>query len=187
MRFNGEETTLGDGFRAAGSRLPQIFAWSLVSATVGLLLQLIENANEKIGSFVRAILGAAWTVITYFVVPVLVVEKIGPFQAIGRSLALLKKTWGEALIGHWGLGFFIFLLALPGVALFVIGIIACTAVAPLGIALIGLAVLYFLGIAAISSALNTIYLSALYQYAAFEAIPSGFDESAMKGAFRSKK
>src|SRR5947209_5448722 len=90
MRFNGEEATLGDGLRAAGSRLPQILAWALVSATVGLILKLIESANERVGQFVSAILGTAWTVITYFVVPVLVVEQVGPFAAIGRSLSILR-------------------------------------------------------------------------------------------------
>lgn len=94
------------------SRLPQIFAWALVSATVGVLLKLVENAHEKIGQFISAILGTAWTVVTFFVVPVLVVEKVGPFEAIKRSIALLKKTWGEALAGNFGLGLFMFLLML---------------------------------------------------------------------------
>ena len=31
------------------ARLPQIFAWALVSATVGVLLKVIENAHEKVG------------------------------------------------------------------------------------------------------------------------------------------
>src|SRR5262249_3499070 len=46
MRFNGETPTLRDGFRAAAARLPQILAWSLVSATVGILLKAIESAHE---------------------------------------------------------------------------------------------------------------------------------------------
>src|SRR5206468_4089381 len=79
MRFNGQETSIGAGFQAAFARLPQILAWSLVSATVGVLLKVIESAHEKVGEFISAILGTAWTVLTYFVVPVLVVEKLGPF------------------------------------------------------------------------------------------------------------
>src|SRR5947209_2814769 len=49
LHFNGERPTLGDGFRAAAGRLPQILAWAVVSATVGLLLKAIENAHEKVG------------------------------------------------------------------------------------------------------------------------------------------
>src|SRR5262249_4768139 len=75
IRFPGGTPTIGDGMRAAVSRLPQILAWALVSATVGMLLKAVENVHEKAGEIISAILGTVWTVITYFVVPVLVVEK----------------------------------------------------------------------------------------------------------------
>jgi Family of unknown function (DUF6159) len=48
LRFNGQESTLGDGFRAAMARFPQLLAWALVSATVGFILKMIENINEKV-------------------------------------------------------------------------------------------------------------------------------------------
>ena len=95
---------LADGLGAANSRLPQIFAWSLVSATVGVLLKLLENVHEKLGEIISMVLGTAWTIMTFFVVPVLVVEKVGPFEAISRSTAILRKAWGEALVSHWGIG-----------------------------------------------------------------------------------
>ncbi len=188
MRFDGQEPTIGDGFRAAGARLPQIVAWALVSATVGLLLKIIENVHEKIGAFISAILGTAWTVITFFVVPVLVVEKVGPFAAIGRSVSLLKKTWGEALIGGFGLGLFKLLLLLPGFLLIVAGIAAGVLVqsVPLGLGLGALGVLYLLAASVACAALDTIFLAALYQYAAFERVPEGFDRGSMEGAFKRK-
>jgi hypothetical protein len=187
MHFNGEEPTLSDGFRAATARLPQILAWALVSATVGLLLKLIENANEKVGQIVSALLGTAWTITTYFVVPVLVVEKIGPVEAIRRSLQLLRKAWGEALVGGIGLGLFKFLLFLPGFLLFGLGIVLCGAHAVfLGMLAIGLALVYMLLFGAVSAALDSIFLAALYQYAAFQRVPSGFDSSNLEGAFRKK-
>src|SRR3954447_22250939 len=48
--FRGEPATADDGLRAAVRRLPELLVWSLVSATVGLVLRLIENANEKVGA-----------------------------------------------------------------------------------------------------------------------------------------
>jgi hypothetical protein len=189
MRFNGQEPTLGDGFRAAAARLPQILAWSLVSATVGVLLKVVENVHEKVGEIISFLLGTAWTIMTYFVVPVLVVEKVGPFEAIKRSLAILRKTWGEALVGGIGLGLFKFLLFLPGILLLGAGIALCVAVQPLalGLAVAGLAVLYLLGAGAAAAALETIYLSALYQFAAVGQVPAGFDAGTMRGAFQTKK
>jgi hypothetical protein len=188
MRFNGQQPTLGDGFRAAAARLPQIAAWALVSATVGLILKVIENAHEKIGEIISAILGTAWTVITFFVVPVLVVEKVGPIAAIGRSLALLKKAWGEALVGNLGLGLFKFLLLLPGILLLIGGVVLCAMVPPVyvGIAVVVLAVLYLVVAGAGGSALDAIFLTALYQYAAFEKVPDGFDRGSIEGAFTRK-
>jgi hypothetical protein len=188
MRFNGEEPTLGDGFRAAAGRLPQILLWSLVSATVGLILKLIENAHEKAGQIVSSLLGTAWTIITYFVVPVLVVEKVGPFDAIRRSLQLLRKTWGEALVGGIGLGLFKLLLCLPGILILAVGIMLCAAgqVLALGLAVIALGIIYLLLFAAVGAALDSIFLAALYQFAAFQRVPVGFDASNLEGAFRKK-
>jgi hypothetical protein len=187
IRFGGQEPTLADGFRAASSRLPQIAAWALVSATVGMLLKAIENVHEKAGEFISGLLGTAWTVITYFVVPVLVVEKVGPFEAISRSLQLLKQTWGDALVGKLGLGLFKLLLAVPGFLLIAGGVALLTmnAVVP-GVAFVVLGVLYFLAVSAVGAALDAIFLGALYQYAAYRTIPAGFDAQAVEGAFRRK-
>jgi Family of unknown function (DUF6159) len=193
MHFNGETPTLGDGFRAAGARLPQILAWALVSATVGILLKGIENSNRRVGEFISAILGTVWTVMTYFVVPVLVVEKVGPFKAIGRSIQILKATWGEALVGNLGLGFVKFLAVLPFFLLLAAGVAVLAAsngAGPLlvvGILVLVLAVLYFLVYLAVASAMDTIFLSALYQYAAFNTIPEGFEADTMEQAFRTRR
>jgi len=187
MRFNGQSPTLGDGFRMACARLPQIFAWSLVSATVGLLLKVIENAHERVGYWVAMILGTAWSIMTYFVVPVLVVEKIGPFQAVGRSMSIMKKTWGEALVGNLGLGLFMFLLFIPVIILFLLGgWILFTGKVAVGITVLVIAFIALLLHSAIGSALNTILLAALYQYAAEDQVPAAFDRGTFERAFTSK-
>jgi len=117
IRFRGGDPTLSDGFGAAMNRLPQIAAWALVSATVGILLRAVEQAHEKAGSLISAILGTAWSIMTYFVVPVLVVEKVGPFEAVKRSVGVLKRTWGEALAANFGIGFIVFVAMLPAIAM----------------------------------------------------------------------
>jgi hypothetical protein len=187
MRFNGQDPTLGDGFRMAMARLPQIFAWALVSATVGLLLRVIENAHEKVGYYVSMIIGTAWSIMTFFVVPVLVIEKVGPIAAVGRSVSLLKKTWGEALVGRMGLGLFMFVLFIPVLVLFLIaGAMFANGLVIPGIMMVVIAVIAALLHAAISSALNTILLAALYQYAAEDQVPPEFDRQTIEGAFAPK-
>jgi hypothetical protein len=186
VHFNGGTPTLGDGLRASVARLPQILAWALVSATVGMLLKAVENVHERAGALISALLGTAWSIITFFVVPVLVVEKVGPFEAIRRSVSILRETWGEALIGHMGIGFFVFLLALPWILLLVIGGVVCAVAVPVGIAILALAFVYFLAWLAIGPALNGIFLGALYQYAADGKVPEGFSRRDMSRAFRRK-
>ncbi len=188
MKFSGEEPTVGDGFAAASARLPQILAWSFVSATVGVLLKALENAHEKAGEVMSAILGTAWSVVTYFVVPVLVVEKVGPFEAVRRSIGLLKRTWGEAVVGHWGLGLFSFLIMIPGFFVLALGVAVLAGKSVVaGLILLALGVLYLLGCGVVSSALHTIYLAALYQYASFQTVPAGFNRHTLEGAFSSKR
>jgi hypothetical protein len=186
MRFNGQEATLGDGLRIAQARLPQIAAWALVSASVGLILKMIENAHERAGEFISALLGTAWTIMTYFVVPVLVVEKLGPIDAVKRSCSLLKQTWGEALVGNFGLNLILFLLFLPVGLLFVLGVMALSAAPPVGIAILVLAALALLAWLAIGPALQGIFIAALYQYAANKSVPTGFDGQVLAGAFGRK-
>jgi len=187
MRYNGQNPTVGDGFRAAMARLPQIFAWALVSATVGVLLKLVEQAHEKVGEFVASVLGTAWSIMTYFVVPIMVVERVGPFEAVGRSVKLLTRTWGEALTGHLGLNFVLFLVSIPIIILLVVGFyFLFTGATAIGAAVLIVGGVLLLIYMAVSSALHTILLGAVYQYAADGRVPEGFDENVMAGAFAPK-
>ncbi len=182
IRFNGGTPSLKDGFGMAIRRLPQIAAWAAVSATVGMLLKAIER-HEKVGAIISSLLGTAWTIMTYFVVPVLVVENVGPFKAIVRSIAILKRTWGEALVGGFGLGFFKMLLLIPGFIVLIAGVALCTVSPVAGIPAIIAGVLCLLLAAAVGAALDGVFLTALYQYATDGAIPGEFDRATLGGAF----
>lgn len=182
MRFNNQNPTLADGFRAAKNRLPQIAAWAVVAATVGMILKSIER-NDRVGRIVSSLLGTAWTVLTFFVVPVIVVERVGPITAVKRSVEILRKAWGEALIGNWGIGLFMFVLFVPAVFVIMLGFAALNSVPPLGAAILVLAGLYILLCLAVGSAMHGIYVSALYQFAVTGRVPSGFDRTALDGAF----
>ena len=97
IRLGGGNPTIGDGLRAAASRLPVIAGWALVSATVGLVLRIIEDRSDKIGKIVAGLLGMAWTIVSFLVVPILVVENKGPIAALKDSTVLLKKNLGRTV------------------------------------------------------------------------------------------
>src|SRR6185437_8830886 len=91
-QIDGVQPTLGYGLAVARQRLPQILGWALLTSTVGILLRLLE---EKVG-----LLGMAWSVTSFLVVPVLVAEDTGPIESYKRSVEMLRRTWGEQIIGN---------------------------------------------------------------------------------------
>jgi hypothetical protein len=170
------------------ARPPQIAGWAAASATVGIILKAIESRSEKIGQIVVGLLGTAWSIATYFVVPVLVVEKLGPVDAAKRSVAILKKAWGESIVANFGIGLFVFLATLPGIALIVVGaFLAATQSLALGITVVVLGVVWTMLVSLISSTLNTIIIAALYLYAADGETPQHFNGELLRDAFAPKR
>jgi hypothetical protein len=98
-RMVGGDPTIGDGIRTASSRLHPIAGWALLSASLGVILKVIEDRSEWVGKIVSDVIGIAWGIASYLVVPVLVLENRGPLEALRESAALVKKTWGEQFIG----------------------------------------------------------------------------------------
>ena len=117
LSLDGKDTNLWDGIKVANSHLPSILLWSVISGSVGLVLNAIEN-NKKGGELLRSILGTVWSVITYFVVPVMIFEKKNAFSAIGGSIKVMKDSWGENAGAQFSIGLYTFLLCLPAILLF---------------------------------------------------------------------
>jgi hypothetical protein len=182
VRLEGGSPTLADGLRTAASRLPVIAAWALVSATVGLILRLIEDRSDKIGQIVAGLLGMAWTVVSFFVVPILVIENRGPISALSESTGLLKKTWGEQLVSNFSFGTLFSLLGLPAFALVALGFYLGGAV--VGMICIGVAAVYLIALALVHTALQAIFQTALYLYARDGKVPEGFRAEVLEGALR---
>jgi hypothetical protein len=188
-RLRGEPAGLADGFALARARVGSIFGYALIAATVGLLLRMLQERLGLIGRFVVGLLGLAWTVATFLVVPVLASEGIGPMDAVKRSAELLKRTWGENLIGNAGLGvvfgLVIFLVVLLFGALMVGAAATQSAVA---MVLAGvLAVVAFILLGLVQSTLQGIYSAALYRYAEAGEVGAGFDQVLLESAFRPKR
>lgn len=181
-RLRGGDPRVGDGLRVAMKNLVSIFLFAVVSATVGVVLRLIEDKFEMVGAIVSGILGAAWSIVTFLVVPVMVVEQQGPFDAIRRSAELLRRTWGAQLAGGLGIGIVVFLMVLPGLAPIALGFLSGSGA--LLIAGIAIAIIYWGLVAVISSALGQIYRAAVYLYASSSVVPPQFEGWMIQGAFR---
>ena len=185
IRFKGGNPTLGDGFSAAFARLPQIFCWALVAGTVGMLLRILQsNTENRLSRFLISLLGLAWSSATYFVVPVIVVEKLGPLAAGKRSLEILRSTWGESLGARFGTGCIVALMMLVSFVPVIVGVVCWGIGLPVvGIPLVLAGLGMVMTVVLISSALESIILAALYLYAAEGRIPDQFQGDAIQTAF----
>ena len=188
IRLDGGNPSLSDGLSIASSKLGSILGYALVAATVGMVLRMIQERVGFIGRIIVGMLGVGWTVATFLVVPVLVTRDVGPLDAVKESALLLKKTWGENVIGQAGMGF-AFGLIFMGVVFCCIVVIGL-AIASGSVALIvaaAIVALLAVGVTGlVQAALAGIYSAALYRYATQGEGTPGFDSQAMKLAFAPK-
>lgn len=187
--LRGEPTRLSDGLALARSRWASILGYALIAATVGLILRALQERLGLLGRLVVGLLGLAWTVATFLVVPVLASQDVGPVDAVKRSVGLLKRTWGENLIGNVGLGAasgLITLLAMLLGALLIGGAVALHSLPALVTAVVVVVVALVL-LSLVQASLQGIYAAALYRYGEGGEAGAGFEPALLQGAFRAKK
>jgi hypothetical protein len=177
-RLRGGDPNVRSGLAHAFAHIHMIFMWALIAATVGLALQLLR-ANQR-NMFVRIIIdmiGGVWEFLTFFVVPVLVSENVGPIGAIKRSSGLVRKTWGRQITASFGFMLVYILAVIIGVIPAVlVGFISPIAGAAVGVITVGL------GICTVQ-ALEGIFKAALYEFAMGEK-PLEFDLRTLQTAYK---
>jgi hypothetical protein len=187
IRLEGGDPTLADGLNIAMSKFTKILGYAAIAATVGMVLRALSERMGVVGRFVIGLVGMAWNLATFLVVPVLVTRDVGPADAIKESAALFKRTWGEQVVGNAGLGLAFFLmftsLALFG-ALFTFLAAQLAPVAVVGVIVTFGAGFVALGLAA--SAMSGIYSAALYRFATTGEASGSFDSRLLGSAFKPK-
>jgi hypothetical protein len=184
VRLEGGDPTLADGFHVALSHLPAILGWAAIAATVGLVLSALR---ERGGAIVSLLGNMAWAIVTFLVVLVLVIEGVGPIEAIKHSAGLLRKTWGEQIVGNFSIGLVTGLallaaLVVGGLIVFVLfGISEVLGMLGAVILVAGLIILGLIG-----STLSGIFNIALYRYASGRDADAFFPRATLAGAFRDR-
>lgn len=180
-RMNGQDPTLKTAVAGASLHLGSIFGWAVVTATVSIILRAIEERAGFVGRIVTGFAGAAWSLVTFLVIPVMVIEGIGVVDGVKRAGTLFKQTWGEQVAANVGFGLLGFVAAIPG-----IGLIVGAAALGGGFLAAGIVigVLWLGTVAVVMSALNGIFQTALYRYAAAGSRPvAGFDAEMLAHSF----
>jgi hypothetical protein len=158
--LEGVDTRPSEGWAAARARFGAILGWAVLQLVVGGLITAVQTllrqgAGQVIGSILGGLANFAWGIATFFVVPVIALEGLGPTAALGRSVSIVRQRWGEGVTGSFAIGALIFLVAfLPGGALVAAGIALDDAV---GVALILVGAAVFLVGAVMQNALMAVF------------------------------
>ena len=184
-RLQGRDMSVGEGISNAMRHFTPILGWALLSATVGIILQLVRERGGIFGQISAAIAGGAWGLVTFFVVPVLVLEDKGVFDAIRESTSLIRKTWGESIIGSGSILLVFFFIGIVGF----LGVLATMLLASFTV--FALALVLFLALviilAVVAAAMQGIFVTALYTYAKTGTVPSAFNADLIQNAFVRKQ
>lgn len=188
-RLEGGDPNVMSGIRAVRGMWLAILGWTIITGTVGLILQALQSmARENSHGVMRivaiiivSLLQTAWAYITFFVIPVLVVERVGPISAIRRSGRLLRQSWGEQLTASFSF-FLIYLLALLIVAVPVVVLIFLW---PVGAIIVGV-ILGGIALASVA-AMEGIFKAALYEWVSEGKGSEWFDQQLLSNAYALKE
>ncbi len=187
--LEGRDPTLGGGLRMATSRLSVIVQWGLVSATVGLILQILADKLGGIGgAIVQGLGGLAWGIASFFALPILALEGLGPFATLKRSAGVVRERWGESLVGNAAIGIVSLLGILLALALIVPGAVVWangTAAAGLPLVVVGVAVLVVTLV--ISQIVGAVFRVVVFRYATDGAVAPGFTAEELEQVFRPRR
>ncbi|MEA2701384.1 MAG: hypothetical protein QOE22_93 [Candidatus Parcubacteria bacterium] len=186
IRVGGGDPMLSDGLANSLKRTGKIFRWSVVAATVGVVLNLIQEKLGWLGRILGFAGSVAWSVLTFFMVPVLVLEEGTIKGSLERSGRLFREAWGETLVMNFSLSLFFTALHLVWIVL--CGVIvffsadSLAALIPVGIAFLA----GFILLAVVGSVLSAIFKTVLYEYASSGRVPDTFTPELIMGAVKKK-
>lgn len=180
LYFNGEKTTVRQGLDFSFSRIGPIFSWAVFAGTIGTLLKILQDSLGNVGKIITSLIGVVWSIATFFVVPVIAYENLGPIGAVKRSTQLMKDKWGERLAAGFSFGIIqmlgIFAIAIP---CYLIGAFI-NPIAGIVIAVLAFALLF----AAVSAAL-AIFISATYHNISGDPVEH-YNQQFVDGLFKNK-
>ena len=183
--FHGQSKPYKEYMKLARSKAGTLFMFSVIEATIGMILRAIAERSRLLGRIIVWIVGAAWSIARLFVIPVIVTTDESAVSSIKTSTLLLKATWGENIIGRLGFGIATFLIYL---LLFVIAIPVVIATAALGGVIgaavgVSLVVVAFLVVTIFFSAASSVLNTALFYYAQYKQVPAAYDPELMNSVF----
>ena len=183
IRLTGGDPKFMDGVSAAMSKIHIIVLWGIIAGTVGLLLKILNQAarGQKGGAAVFAMIltaigAAVWWMMTFFMIPHMILENQSLGESLQSSKSMFHKSWGENITSGLGInligGFFVVLIA-------ILTFVMAVALGPLwyigvGIGAIGIAIAL-----AWTNAAEQVAVTALYLYSKNGKMPEIYQNLGM--------
>ena len=188
IRLEGGDPTVADGLRIARSKIGVILGYAAIAATVGIVLKALGEKAGGLGKVIINMIGMAWTFATFLVVPILVTRDVGPIDAVKESVTLLKRTWGENVVGNVGINFAFGLITTAVVVLAIAMVFGAAMLGGPKLAVVAavIGVIAVAGVAVFQAALSGVYSAAVYRYAVDGQAPEGFTGGELQAAFHQK-
>lgn len=189
--LSGRPVSLGRGLKFACSRWKAIVMWTLFAGMIGLIIKAIEQRFDLVGKIIARLVGAAWSIASVFVIPVIVrdEESVNPLVMLKKSATLLTRTWGEGLIGFIGMGAINLVVMLGSMVVIVAtGIISAKLnnFWLLG-SVLACWVVMMIGWSYLMNVASLVFKSALYLYAAEGIISEPYDQQLLDSSWKYKK
>ena len=182
IRLTGGDPKFADGVNAALKRLPIIIVWGIIAGTVGLLLKALEGAARSsdndaaraMAAVIHLIGGLAWWVMTFFMIPHMILEGQSIGDALKSSKSTFFATWGENITSGLGIGLVAFLIGVP-LVIITLGLVAVAGPVGLffGAIAIGLLVAW-------SNAAEQVAVVALFRFAKDGRMPKIYQDNGMQ-------
>jgi hypothetical protein len=189
----GRDSSIGHGIGASLARLFPLIGWAFIQTIMSIIVGAIRgNGQGGAASVVRNIAAsgilAMWSLITFFVLPFVMLERVGPITAIKESAKLFKAKWGMQIFGGVRIGGVVALITiLPAILIIVLGVVVTLSNLPaVGIPLIAIGVIIFAIGVLLLATLRGIFSVVLFRYAKDGALEGGFTEEELAGAVRTK-
>ena len=166
-RWHGRPAGIRDGLAAARRQLGPILGWSLIAATVGVALQLVQRLGPfgLVERLVAIVLSVGWGVATFFVVPALALEGVGPVTAFKRSAETVRRRWAEGTAGAVVIGASALIVLIPALIVGFVGVLAFASHPATGIVALLIAALLILPTLLYLNATSTVFSLAVWEYA----------------------
>ena len=195
VRLEGGNATFWESIKFGFSKFGKIIQWAFISAIFGVILAILQSLAEKLGTvgrilvgFLRGLLSFAWGIATIFLSQGIVYYNLSPGNAIKHSVEVLKRTWGESIVRHFGLGLIEGIMVFLGIIATAVLAVVFASISPTAmIIVIIIGVIYFAMVILVFNVANSVFNTVLFVYADKGTIPELASPDVVQNAFKVKK